>query len=772
MNSSGIRRLFGVLAMGLAFSAAACGKFGIKELVEKPKPLIMKGEAAGCLKGSGELISRYFRGEAAAEEIGGMFTCADNSIQLFLDRTRTVKPDEYAPGELRNFLEKFFIGEDKVSDSLMREAMDFKRSVLGGRSDALTRKELLALRTLIAAFRDQLVSLQPFMPITVERLGKADPRVINDVVQALARSGREVGLVIQSTAAQYSVARFEGLLREFERIFPGEGLAFVLKQMPLLKALKPFLLGTGTVEFNPEEWQPLLVTGARIYGLVIKSKQFDEKYKEASLACGTGRERLVDLADDLLSLLAQGVRHHRDDLISFPEFDRVFDSIDSEILGPVRPLSLKRLIRPIIRRVLGQDVAGATGREADGLTIEALARLGATVQRWANGQKYIEGAFKKLGQFSCDADPAQPMPHYLPEEINAVSIADAFGVSSESELDSAIIEAAKAAQTVVSIHKPLYVNQGTSVILNPLVERRRHSYYNLSMLQWQASLFRMGILGYREDHNGDIEKLERMTLTVDEFDQIYRDTRDLAGDLGALDPTQWDAGKLRFRDANLFLFASNGDIFIDAAEGTQLLAFLVSSRSMASEVHSEIQKECPSLPGGAFRTRLVDIKCYREKLSENFRTFFTHMPGLSAYFRVISADEQKAFLDVLFRVTKSGRPFPDHIELADADRLTAILHYVEAIYVAFDTNFSGTLEASEATFAFGRFEPIIARLAAGQLDSREEMEALFTYMLANGKQPESFFEKMGFWFWQQQGPRFWKFKTDRTTLLKIFEQLM
>jgi hypothetical protein len=111
------------------------------------------------------------------------------------------------------------------------------------------------------------------------------------------------------------------------------------------------------------------------------------------------------------------------------------------------------------------------------------------------------------------------------------------------------------------------------------------------------------------------------------------------------------------------------------------------------------------------------------------------------------------------------------MEINDSDRLSTILHYVEAVYLSFDKDFSGTLNTDETLAAFDRFEGVIRQLASGASLDREGLRAVFTFLITHGKVPQTTYEKAVFLKWKWDGPRRWDLSVDRRMILAVFGKI-
>jgi hypothetical protein len=763
--------------IALVTSLQGCARLGFGEKIPPAEPLKVRGGENACLNDAGRIIEDYISARGGPASINTMFECVDRSIQMFLEKTRTSTPGIYQPVELRNFIEKFFIGEDKISNALMAETMEFKRSVLGGRGDILTADELRSARRIMWALKDQLLRLDRYRPLTISSLAALPPAAQNEVLGVIAEAGADFGVELARNAGDYSMARLEALLREFERAFPGDGLKRFINRFKLIRMFKPVLFGTSADEFRGEEWPRFLRTAARSFGIYIKVQPIypDESGRFPVLSCGSGLQRLREAGLEFFALLDESIRYHGSlQMIPFIELSRVIDALDADDFPDIRRLSMKRFMRPIVRRYLAGATEGVLGRDAEGITLLSVDRARKALLDWADGQRFIEGTFQRLGFFDCQGKP-ESRPSYSLRDLESVSIETALGVSRLDALDSRTVIAIEKFRKVLHARRPMYGVDGSKMFLDPSGPRDLFAYNDLLQANWLSIGFALGQQGYREKRYDYIRAAAKDPegMTVEEVDELYSDLREIGADLKFVDPDQWEAARLRFRDGNLFMPSSNGDMkVLNLAESIELMGVMISAKAVSGEIQESLLNVCKSVPGGMFKTRLIEEPCYRDHLIKGMEQYFSNLPALVRYTGSLGSAESQRFFDLLFKVSKDPVTSKSgYMEVNDSDRLSTLLHYVELVFSRFDGDFSGRMETQESLKAFDLFESILKDVAKDKVKDRESLRALFTYMLSRGKLPETGMEKVGFLWWKSRGPKNWDLQVDRPAILSVFAKL-
>ena len=349
-----------------------------------------------------------------------------------------------------------------------------------------------------------------------------------------------------------------------------------------------------------------------------------------------------------------------------------------------------------------------------------------------------------------------------------------MGVRSLEELAPRTTIAVQKLRRFIQSRGPLMDPGGVRVFLDSARGRARYLYVDLLQINWSSLVFLMGRQGYGEKRFDSARDLgqDPDAVVVEELQAFYSDLLELGRDLKLIDPAQWDAARIRFRDGNLFMPASNGDMkLLSVAEASEVIAVMVSAKATSLGLYNPLTSICRSIPGGIFQTKMIDIPCFREELKKGLDEYFFNMPGFVKYLRQLESVEREQFIDLLFEVSLVPNDHPGFIDINELDRFTMIIHYLELMFVSFDIDSSGLLSASESLTAYDRFQIILKEILKDQNLDDDGIRALFTYMLTRGKPPETAFEKAGFIAWKLRGPERWKMSVDRHAILKVLAKL-
>lgn len=828
-----------MLGMGIGGCSLRTGEPAIDNSV-----LDLGARETGCLDGASEKVDRYFDGKSDRATMDALFRCFSRSLELFSENMRGKEQGSFHPSELRDFLQRYFVKRKNLSDKLRDQAMNLKTALLGGDASRVTLSELDRARYLVEVARVQALELLPYLPLSVTSLNKRHPERFEESMAAFHSSSAALGKALQEVDAPYRFAHFEFLLEALEPLFDARIRVnkdgeiekvnsprdMRLRILPIIRATKPVLLGTSDQAIGGREWPEIMDTTARAYAVYARFDYLWDNYKERSL--GGPREMLFRSYREFRALLIEAVESHADGVIPFEEVEALVESFKRETF-PIREDISKRLvfrrrievqrdtlldlIRPGIQRMVGGLQEGAEGRDAKGLTLAAIERGWQSVERWHEAERILEAAFRR-------AMRRQSIPEETPVTEVELSFADLFSgndakaeiLAEAGELKHSESVYRELMQTVARA-RPMLHGQDMEILFSSR-RPRKFSFHDISELNWMKQFVRLVMPGYLTSPSPDIE-IESIGLTVEEVRRFVDDVLQLGIDLRSIDKRRAvGVHARRFREANLFTYASDGNSVIDLDETTQLFAFLSSTKRMANRMHEEIAKICNATELDEYYMQpIVSRSCYlralfapRKKLdgteTTGFEIFLVKMPEMAAYYRDLVRQGKNGEFEAAIERAMRGLNTSPVFDLADSESIAGVLHYIEGIFQRFDLDRTGTIEIKEADKAFSVFKGTISEVGQSvvrrmiedmygrsgiedrlkdegwkdkaneiketikqltidlQISSDEDLKHLFYYLLAHGDSPGLDWPK-----WRMLPDK--KFAADRGVIAKIFAEI-
>ncbi|RYZ67386.1 MAG: hypothetical protein EOP09_11110 [Proteobacteria bacterium] len=240
---------------------------------------------------------------------------------------------------------------------------------------------------------------------------------------------------------------------------------------------------------------------------------------------------------------------------------------------------------------------------------------------------------------------------------------------------------------------------------------------------------------------------------IEDFTRLCEDSGDLMKAIGkfAPDAAYGDVAKKRFREANLFMPNSNGDQYVSEDEAVYYVAMLVSAGSLTSRTWDRLTeqgKKCPIIGTDEIGEPAIAIDCFRDQYFGHMGDYLSQFPDLmQGYHDQLDSDGQLKFIrDLEVAGRKNG--FSDRpIGGFDIDSYSALVHYVEAAVIRFDSNGDEILDRDEI---LNNIYPIFA-LELSTVPNAPEgelmLKGLLTYLFKFKKVPETKAEKAHFVWW-------------------------
>jgi hypothetical protein len=700
--------------------------------------------------------SRYLQGEADEAETASIFDCAIHSLTLFEQRTQGQTPGGYTPQELRAFLERYFLDGIKISDGLLTEVMELKRTVIGGSSAQFTTGDLTATTELFGKLKEQALRLRTYMPVTPGSLTRRSSWEVEQAAAAIHDAAGAIGDVLADTGNAYTFSHLQALMHElkgFKGIAgggAGDVFSYVEDNIGLISTCKSTLFMPLAEGIGSAEWAPTLKAAADWYALYLRFELLERDYD--SWVLGAGRERLVDLVREAFRLIDLSVSRRPGQVLTFDDMNRLIEAVFPHgitVMGD-RTLSVEHteaFLRPLVQRVFGGSDFGATGRKAPGLTREALERMRLHFEHWNDGQRYLEATYAAAN----DTLGGTSTQGYLPDQLQAFTLEKLLSLGwplgpeaaagDDGEAPPALLsDAVRRLGLVEQRDRALFPGASTQIYFNGYGTDRHLSLHDLSEANWMYSLARLMTAGYAEDPaRAATDDDETQKVTFEEFKRFVDDIHDGGVDLKYIDPKDPHLAEKRYREAELFTFAGVGDEYVSTRQTAQLLALMISGQRLADRIYDgALAAKCKTYGPDPYDYLLIDAQCYRDYLFGHTDAIWSNLPRMAAYFKTLSGKGLDDFKHAMEDGARKQGYNDSPMNSNDYQGFAMIGQYVEVVFERFDQADEGVLGWNEARQAFPIFKNSLRDETCQQghcLNSEGDLYAVFTFMLAYGRAP-------------------------------------
>lgn len=677
----------------------------------------VKLQSSECLSETATVATAFFKGHASASEVESTWNCIHSALWMFSTYVKGAEDGSYRPEELRTFLQTYFLGDLKISNELMAEAMAIKQLFVSGSQSRITQKELQLTLKMIAEFKKVTLGLRPHMklitglaeqPVTIREIEGAE----QSVTQALV----DLAELMQTHGGAYDLGRLRELLKTLQETIGGAKDPWNKGQslVPLLQVVKVLITGQEGSEITASHWQSIVQPFSQMHRAWLQYHYLVPSENGWSKIQGVeSLKNIFSIVDDLAKhvIRSQPKESVHQDLLL-----RVLSALEQGGLLPLN-ISASAMAEAIDVVMPKQDLDLSLW---DDFSLEVFDWL--EVQgRLVSGEKYNDTLAGAL--FS----------------------------------------------RLLNSPWPIVNDDEERVIIPHRSSQFEHSARSLTRLHLESVLVRWVIHFFSEDK---AQRSEVVGLSQKELGRAYLKLQPILVDLGVV--TKEDLGfyKSVFNYANLFMPSSDGNADIGFVEGVEYFHFVLSGVNSGRLVQEKMQGRCAI--NSSFVTSgslYYSASCMAKELHQHFEMYYPNLPGLVAFSVSLSEEKWQSFFSDLMATVADKKVFEQGYVLSkDVNAFSIFLLYLETIMQRFDRDDDERLDIYESLNAYPLFQRTLEGLV-GEIYGRP----LFTYMLRFGYNPLNEEDstpitpvRWRYWRWH---PELWEVSAGRHTLAAIMASL-
>lgn len=700
MFSKGVNKI--CLALALSVAVASCSE----ERRPPDTEFEVKLEKGECVARIDDQFKDYAEGRMSKAGVEAFWNCMADTMVDFQRLTSGEGDggDKYSANGLRLFLHTF-TGGRILSTPLMNSIMEIKRVLLSGTIQHLTDAELQDLQNLLVELKGITVDLQPYAKlIFAENLPNATEAEVAQAGQALAMAAKRLGAWLDRHKQAYRVEHLEKLFSSLADWMEAdsdsrETVAKIGRLAPAIGVAKRILISGSAKEFEGENWVTLTQMLGQAGRLLVDFRHAFKNDLNSGMVTG-----LMPHALTVATAILENAIRKRGGPLPFSDFEDLFKKIeDSQALGKEFTLkSLKPAFEWLVIRGFGD------GAVTDKLTMDHLARLRRHQTVWDQTLKRVNGM------------PVPDFPEW--QEFEGV-LNRSVPLNWDSEGRMQI------------------VRNGPSTWTQP---NMRRMVWPFAILHW-----------LKEAYVG-----AGTTLTEAQMMDAVKEVLPMLQNFGWLGHSKLSIGKRLVREADLFIFPSNGDSLLDLPEAAHYLAMVASNFRMAEVWLEDAQSVCLGKESSCVR---------KAALSPDSRAF-EPMPELRATIMAQPADNFVKYMR-LAEETILGKVVSGEYGTGDLLQVLQLLQYVDIFLTFYDVDQTQKINLNESLVAYQKYGPTLARLVGGGRLPPDEILAFYTFMMKYGETPATMLGgDLYFVNWKLKRND-WAFEAERPVLLGILNAL-
>ena len=687
-----------------------------------------------CFKDNKYFILRYFSAQSQPQELENFFDCIDNTIQLFLNHTRTENPNYYKQVELRRFIQ--YMNAEKTKDKAiaMSQAMlNLKTGLLGGHKNQLSLTEIAICRNILSILRQRMRAMHSIIPVLVQTLNEENiPRqqLIN-TTHAIRTNLRSLGTQLSGISFSSQLSLLDQLPQNIKTLgFSNENMKNWKPSLLLLSQWKKMFLNSPRHIVHNTEWPVLLDSFGKLVALWFYHKRFLEGRPWMDTRVIQHTQYFLSHS---LNFVRDAQRQSEKKIIHLHDIDELARRIWflPYISQPVFRLGLRSafcfLLNPLIKNQTCKHNMNFKGSDLKisfsdiTFTVKDTNEISESISQ--NTSDRIETTYLEV----------------LRQYFNS-------WIKTENQLR----QTSQLPPLFGSPHK--WLNRKLSITS----DRRLLFYKNktdkvpfLSHLNWQSHLMQLVVSAYTQRGKKQVNRSLWNTM-IKEWTafsvSVYKDMK-------------WQnfqkLGFQIFKHGDFLTTHSNGDRILQKEEILELFSLFTSSLSTVTSSLT-IMQDCKSS-----NPYQLHAPCFWNHLQDLPTEIFT---GFPLYLDTLSESEEKK--TNYFSTLSSFYSTKEKLSLKDLFEIFLFIHYQENTMEYLDKDFSQYLSTRELEPLLNIFEQTIID-DIPLIYSKQESFAFITYLFHYGEVPifsKKISSPLHFSNWLLQ-PEKWQLQVDRKDIL-------
>jgi hypothetical protein len=684
------------LILLIVVSIMGCSDY-INGSKKEEKVLKLNQDRFACLNNVPQTFRNMLTEDSTAEKMNDSIQCLENSLAYFKKRTKGTVGDGYSVQDLRSFFGHYLGDTDRITDEMAVQMMKVKRALFGGNEKIIQKTELQALIDLLESLRQEIGVLKPLWDvILVKDSTAASHDVILKAHQLLNDSLTKLVLNTNLYQSDYSFDEFKSLMNETEKFIqraPKQKEFRFIRWFSIIEGVKLHLFGENTDMSSAVKWRQavsMVLEIHKIYSLYTYQYKGHSLYTPEALSAGD------EIIYDAINLLDHSWCMDRDG-IKFEDTRKLLVALEDKKILPDN-LSAKALFefyQTMVQKFLNQN------SEKQQVKLSTLGR------NEVNSLKSEYRNFKGIQNFI----NSLPLNRNYSDLVAALNRTDQVQVKEFPEIAEENLQLSWRDWKSHLIQQfPLaYLPDGSLVLDRNVKSIDVWNWNTLSRLNVMKFASRILMVSFGVNQTLDLEQNYLIESSMTDF---YSGFWNIGIELQAFDERSGNSGKRTYFEGDHFLYSSDGDGQVHLQESFELINVIFSAGlSGLKRMQDDLQTSSCILPELDFYGKhWLQEDCFKKLLRKNFSFYFSNLSGFANWVSGLNDQQWEEFYKDLIAFSRYRQNTVGKIETGDLRTLIVILHYVEGMYLKFDTNGDDRLSTDELIAGSTRFVPFFSSL--------------------------------------------------------------
>lgn len=687
----------------------------------------VKSNELTCLKDFSDNIRLFLESELNDEKVNLTFSCIFKAVDLFQKKTIGSGGDSYKTKELKDFFEQYFFKDVNLSEELATELMKFKKAVVAGEDNILTKNEINKLVLILDVLKSEAIHLGRIMTILTFKKGNVSLTELDEAESIIKEIVQKLLNRTELSESEYSFQDAKNLISElinYYRLKKGaEKFESIQKWIPLFEAGRKLIIGENETLYGKEEF---LVVSRNLIESYFLSQYFFYHIKSKKIDNPKDLNEIMIFVEKALDVVSKFHQMRSQNQFSFLTIDHVVDTLDSYNYLPngISSAAIKEIIKVLTARNFDPSRLGDM-RGLQAFERKHLQAFSNELSAWMNFQFWINSIFTdQLSKVNKES---------LLSKLDQLDLKLFLqGRNHYDDIQMSLNETYfKEMKKIFSKSDPIILLDSGKYFFSRN-KKLEWSWKSLSQLNVMMLVTRGLMNGYSSKRSVEFSELR---LTASDLESWYKEFNKLGFDLKAFDQRSKFPGNRSFYEANLFTASSNGDDSIDPSEAFDFLTLLISGGMFNTNQLFKLAKKgnCELRETDFFSNFWIDENCFIRILSQNLELVYDHMPNFNYQLKKMSADEFKTYISDTLKAIRVSPHDGGRLETADLRTLTMVIHYVESLMYIYDVNRDQFLDQQELRHAAPRFHNVFKNIA--KVDNSFVLKEAFINVVLTGKIP-------------------------------------
>jgi hypothetical protein len=653
---------------------------------DKEETLKIELVDGSCSKDFKQQLTKITNSEASEAEINAVFACVDKYISQFQSKVEgEARADVYDAQDLLYITNRFF-KDSELSKDVIKKITHFKKALVGGEAESVTRQEISELREYFKAYlQPETLALAPHLKVLKMSSDSAPMYSEKKVAEALEQSRKSLKVLISKANFERSGYGYSDLK---ELLF---GLEFIdsndQHMVDVVDKARQLLVGDHELKTN-EDFRVFIDNAVDAYGLYLRSCRGQIKFEISSLE---NVRKVIGFFDRIVDVLNTSYQYKKTGRIATHDLDLVLEQLMAKKIFPfdVQFKTFRDFYKVALKRIFAQETS-------DFISTKQIETYYKESELFKLQITYLESLDSKKTYNLSDIQKS----HKLFAEKTSYHVVSTHFKSQER---------LQIATVWIDINHDLYKGFPTLVkdnkyLLSQTLPQATFSTLDLARSFYIKMLARQLLMGWG---NGKMTPTKEATLNKEQMMEFTQEFKQIGIELKLNDPRSKSDGSKAFLEANLFGFTSDGNQSMSMSETFEYMHYLVAEGSgTATLIQSDLKAlkcELPQLD--VFGHHWNPESCFIQNLKNNYPKYFAGKPALMKYLSKLSNKEFLDYYNLLMSFSRYDEKNKNiKIETADIQTFVVVTSYIEAMFVKYDVNMNGTLNAAEIRNSYPKFK--------------------------------------------------------------------